>query len=986
MGRSAKNYSQSKGQAEKASKRETTFLDACQVKITFQCIYDMTNAIGFPDKERVEYVKAVLPKALVEIIGNNKSACNRLFYCDDNSGIGRRFVRVRDRLLDTGKNYGGPYTFDNSPIRQEAIQKWDELLNEAQVDRKALSESIRNMVNAQIRTEPKDGPQIKKRIQKLLNEKNLSEALATLTLIASTLFCWNHLPNVGKIEKCQNEKENKLLYDLVLSPSASDLATLYIDKAVCEIESAERFTMDNHAFGYLQTAIDKGDKSTHGRAYYYLAKAWELCGDEKAARRNMEQSAKAGYELAKRTLSIDQANETAMQRLSSADKMFSVGKLQGCYQNCKNILGMSPAPTNLEVLGRAAWLAYLCVKEKPNKGESAMQYLAISRDFGNEKAASEWTDKTTVVPQLKQSRKQDNGIYLCNSNNQLGVWIRQTAPVGWKQVIVDSGQNCLNATEDGSRGHLKCFFVDDDETKNRRDLLYVLQRIQQDEGICGDEVEIFLRGNSESLRLMIDTSTSHMKGRIPRIYVIDDNLWPVQWLLSKHPLFYPIRALPANSETTLHLIAAGNTKRIEWLVREAFALLGFENEKIQCRISVVAPDADRVQNDLFQCCPGFLKEVAGIPMPTLSFERCGESFYSEELNAKLLEFYQEPNSNCYFVVDTGDETENLDLSVKLRELLIRSVVLTSKKISSREKERRLNSQPPIAFFCEDPGIAHLSKSMVYDFENFGNRWFNSPCLIPFGTMTDRYTWDNAAGGILEDFAQTIHLQYHYSARVTEKLSEKVANTDVKRENVNIMPEEQGKLEKDGMAEYFRRMYNHDSSLAMAASIPYRLFQFGLKKQSESEQQNMERFVPSCWRIVDSDAYCSEWLRNTLKQRLQEYHSTLSLEQWDNQVTRVAKWEHDRWARWMLSRGWLPESIDEAINCFKFGNKRQQLYIARLHPCICAYDQLSVLSQVLKDQCKMNKDFTSLDKDSVINTENILSLQWGKGYYVKEVER
>ena len=84
---------------------------------------------------------------------------------------------------------------------------------------------------------------------------------------------------------------------------------------------------------------------------------------------------------------------------------------------------------------------------------------------------------------------------------------------------------------------------------------------------------------------------------------------------------------------------------------------------------------------------------------------------------------------------------------------------------------------------------------------------------------------------------------------------------------------------------------------------------------------------------------------------------------------LAKWEHDRWNRFMISRGWKPASIEQMRTYIAAGNRRQQLYIGRLHPCICPFEELEQLELELK------KSFRNTDIQNIRMTGLILTRQW-----------
>ena len=180
------------------------------------------------------------------------------------------------------------------------------------------------------------------------------------------------------------------------------------------------------------------------------------------------------------------------------------------------------------------------------------------------------------------------------------------------------------------------------------------------------------------------------------------------------------------------------------------------------------------------------------------------------------------------------------------------------------------------------------------------------------------------------------------------------------------------------------------------SMPYRLSQFD------------EKAAPPYWNILERDAWFSKEAIKELMKRLPEglrdvdpgrvkplsvLRRILSQEYYGKELERatedlkaarteqeeralaVAEWEHARWIRWMLSRGWMPATPEQAVFSVKENNPRQQLFVARLHPCICAFNYLDTLASVLANECGITKEFYQYDARNVIDTEAILEMQW-----------
>lgn len=75
---------------------------------------------------------------------------------------------------------------------------------------------------------------------------------------------------------------------------------------------------------------------------------------------------------------------------------------------------------------------------------------------------------------------------------------------------------------------------------------------------------------------------------------------------------------------------------------------------------------------------------------------------------------------------------------------------------------------------------------------------------------------------------------------------------------------------------------------------------------------------------------------------------------------------------MLSRGWIGATPKEVLLYQKLGNPKQQLYIARMHGCLCSWDDLRKLAQ----EMGMEKDaFTNKDLSNIKSTSQIIQSQW-----------
>ena len=299
----------------------------------------------------------------------------------------------------------------------------------------------------------------------------------------------------------------------------------------------------------------------------------------------------------------------------------------------------------------------------------------------------------------------------------------------------------------------------------------------------------------------------------------------------------------------------------------------------------------------------------------------------------------------YFAVATESDEENLSLATKVRELLIRNYI-------SNKRKQDLMVPPPVAFLCRNDNLSWISKEMIVEEENEGDRWFNSWKLIPFGEISRRYSFNNITGGTFEELARCIHYQYN-SVNPQEIY---IQNSEGTYEHT----EKWKKATKD----YYLKQYNQDSSFSSALSMPYRIFQF----HDHADNQ----VTPVGWDICQSTEFSSVHKLKALSKQLWKFSNETSRTE---QEQSIAEWEHARWVKWMISRGWMPATIDEAVFAIENGNPRPQLFVAKLHPCICSYKDLKLLQNALLTRCNMEKDFFTYDLLNIRDTNKLLALEW-----------
>lgn len=687
---------------------------------------------------------------------------------------------------------------------------------------------------------------------------------------------------------------------------------------------------------------------------------------------------------------IKEKKELSHKQMEKAQAYYRDHDYYACGEICRSLISSGFVdPTDR---GLAYYFLVKCRESKDESGNvgekytysgyyDAAKFMRQAISLGCEQARNEW--KTLHMDSLLfQPRPSDapasHIVINSDKNNKRVLSFLKTLPKEMLQMkntditkyisYIDTG-NTFNDRSMLSKAiypgeECRYLLLDDNFDKNFNDFLVILNSIKtwksknSDSAYIyndnlWDKTQIFLRTTEEKYAALIDTAIKHMDGISFPIYLIDDAKWAAQSLYAQHPFFYPIRALDqehlAKNSYTIHLnILTINDDLANWLIREAFWLSCFIYSKLTVNINIFSPHAKDIESRLRFTCKGMWGKISDAEYtskinitPFDQFQDFNSDQFLAELNKKSS--FDESNFT-YFIINTGSDISNLNLGIKMRELTISDIIRAGKKIHKVDL-------PIIAFKCEDPDYAHLSESMVVQMEEHGDSWYNNYALIPFGQLTNRYSFDQLSGGYLEQIAQSAHLQYWGV-------------------DPNSRTEETEMLRSDAIEGYFSRCYNRDSSMAVALSIPYRLFQ-------ASTNTGLDHILPTGWSITNPFAYSDDL---SVKEMADSFKA-------NNNLRDLVLYEHARWVRWAISRGWICASPEETIAYMNSGNPKHQLYISKQHACLCSLDELTQLSEKLymqyltsgdgrfADKRGQKKNFTIIDEMNLKHTAEILSTAW-----------
>lgn len=580
--------------------------------------------------------------------------------------------------------------------------------------------------------------------------------------------------------------------------------------------------------------------------------------------------------------------------------------------------------------------------------------------------------KTHDIRQLPQaSQAPTSGCYIYNAldssrqTQQIAQWIDRTSPAGWERLDIDSASDKGGLSFDLidnmdvfaatlSASPVRFILINADPSRNIEDALRIidnvhrLQTLGQWDASLSENLEIILRCPEAEAASVLDTACSYLdKDEAPvKIYLIDDHKRSADHLFARYPLFYPLtssRNTTATAELALIIVSDNkDTAYTLWLIRDAFWMLPQRSPEIGSRIMVISPYASEIAESVTYECPGFAAFSHMV-------DKYGNSAAMDDpidINIKDIAFPQiyyyaiAPNTRAwtaairtilagrisaadkdrqdilpYIVVDAESDLQAMSTGQKIREIMIRDAV------EAVRLERYSPDAAVVAIRTNHPDYAGLIKDLIVPKETEHDwRFFTDYRFITFGSIKDLYSWDQLTGGEIEFMAQCMHLQY-CNGSAGHDFQAPAAQTD--------------------LWSYYYRLYNRSSSYAAAMSLPYRLFHAGI--------------YPSTWVIAnDDDIYWKEAGRKALAGRfnqsrfprqddIAEYknHKREPIED-EDLIWRLARYEHTRWCCYMLSMGWLPSDIKRTEHYIDQGVSRQNLQIARLHACLCSWDELQDL--------------------------------------------
>ncbi len=462
------------------------------------------------------------------------------------------------------------------------------------------------------------------------------------------------------------------------------------------------------------------------------------------------------------------------------------------------------------------------------------------------------------------------------------------------------GENGLEELEQYEK--VTAAFLSDDEDGNIDDTLELLDHLynasldllnkEQAESVCAltEKIDIFLAADYESAAMLVDASINDMRENVYfRVHICDETRDAAHDLLHRFPLFIPFlnrTGYSKKGESVSNAIIFGNTALTTRIAHEACAI-AYMGENYPVSISVVGENISASQNRFFRDAPGLLNIKASRKLRCIT-----PQFYECDLNSpdfcKALsangnrenELSSALASANYFVVDLGDDCENIRFAINLRRWLVKSAPNFDRK-------------PFIAVYCRDAKTARLINTIPLQNQKQGTLWYNRFDICCFGMTASLYSYNKLTqDDTLEKQALCLHKSYYGNA-------------------------------ESAIYDYYSSQYNRDSSKITAISLRYRLFVAGCYSDYESAHSfSYEKDAAL------ADRY-EAWL-NDKRSANREIAAAMEQSRW-NGFMLSRGWEPAS-----------PEQVRNYIEQASGGQHKNML--AKLHPYICEWEDLMLTEQ------------------------------------------
>lgn len=397
-------------------------------------------------------------------------------------------------------------------------------------------------------------------------------------------------------------------------------------------------------------------------------------------------------------------------------------------------------------------------------------------------------------------------------------------------------------------------------------------------------------------------SAAGQKNRHYRIRICNPLRDASAFLLSHAPLFLPALQDKRQIPSVLFLGGGDIVPRMICDILSVFPVTG---DGKPLNICVLAENADTIRERVEEQIPELT--VPKPPFPshlrfiTLSGHLQRQLFTGNELTNLPEDVDEKELKSILFEANYYIVSGNDERENVQTATWLRGALLASSSDFSR--------LPFIAAYVRSSLLSQQAAHFSVINEGLGFSWYNNYNIFCFGSNRDLYTYDHLENGCMEKRALNLHLSYY-------------PNTSDSQDQ--------------GEADYWRRFYNRDSSHMSALSIIYKAYLYGITLPDVYDYGQCELEAG----LADP---MEKWLADP------------------EHLENAARAEHERWVCFACSRGWRPASAAQLRSYLNLGNPRQQLYLARLHPCIVSWMKLPEVQHLYNElQRQRNPDWKDRD--------------------------
>lgn len=661
--------------------------------------------------------------------------------------------------------------------------------------------------------------------------------------------------------------------------------------------------------------------------------------------------------------SADLGNTRAIRELGNA---WFLGSYPAPEQNLENAEAIYRRVSSLQDKDSVHCL-YMLGRIREEKGDfegaSRIYACAFSRgsaDAGERLAQMDWNRYAASIcntPAIATEKEGQRCICIMNKLTGANVAFGESLDTNWQVTLCDSSAaetaiytapcrvsklnvrdsliNCVSSMLSQSETvmpEIVISLLSDRETDNLRDAMLALNAIlqlalqytEQRKALLA-HIHLFVLAKHEDVDALLDAAFEGMHGLAFDLRVCDPDCDAVDSLYSNAPVFLPI--IRQNEAKCVRVVIIGGDALALEAAIKATALPFPEGTDVS--VSVLYENAEEKKIEYARRCPGVYSAEPIIRRVIPKFISCPVNIDSlcEIIRARRMASRERNTDYDAAAGEIGKAVCKGNYYIVAAGSDLQNIGIGRMLREEFMKcDPNLAHTPFIAVHVRDGGLARLAGRMSSGVN--GDSKYSHYNLYCFGAYSDLYTRQNLFNDLLERKARAVHL--HYMNCSADGAAE-------------------------AMSSYYRRQYNRSSSRSCALSFIYRMFQDG--------------FALSDWRLYGDLTEETE-LARTHHQWLQQ----------DENLANSMRHEHERWNCQMLSMGWEQANIDQVAAYVERGNPSHQLYIARLHPLICDWEQIKggtlyhQIKKILQNSFPERSihDPVDADRDIVDNMENILS--------------